>query len=63
MKILKQHSAISVIYKIVSEKLIKEFFFNNNLKYIINRFGVYQALGNLENKIKDLYRYGSQDIF
>lgn len=37
--------------KIASEKLIKEFFFNTNLKYIINRFGV----------IAGPWQFGKQD--
>ena len=37
--------------KIASEKLIKEFFFNTNLKYLINRFGV----------ISGPWQFGKQD--
>ena len=37
--------------KLASEKLIKEFFFKNNLKYIINRFGV----------IAGPWQFGKQD--
>jgi CDP-paratose 2-epimerase len=37
--------------KLASEKLIKEFFFNTNLKYIINRFGV----------IAGPWQFGKQD--
>ena len=46
--------SVSSLYgftKIASEKLIKEFFFNTNLKYLINRFGV----------ISGPWQFGKQD--
>ena len=33
------------------------------MKYIINRFGVIAGHGNLVNKIKDLFLYGSRHFF
>ena len=47
------HSASSLygFTKMASEKLIKEFFFNSQLKYIINRFGV----------IAGPWQFGKQD--
>ena len=38
--------------KLSSEKLIKEMFFNTNLKYIINRFGVIAGPWQFGNKIR-----------
>ena len=46
-----ESSSLYGFTKLASEKLIKEFFFNTNLKYIINRFGV----------IAGPWQFGKQD--
>ena len=47
----QEASSLYGFTKLASEKLIKEFFYKNNLKYIINRFGV----------IAGPWQFGKQD--